>query len=696
MKTFLLSLVLTPLVLFYISSCSHHVEKPSKTFVLVHGAWQASYVWEAVKEELENRGQTVVTVELPAHGSDYASPANVSINVYSDKVVEAINGVQGKVILVGHSMGGVVVSAVAEKIPEKIEKLIYIGAFVPANGQSLLDLAGQDKQSQLRASIIPSKDGLTLDIMHDNIISILCQDAPEPVQDIVLAKVRVEPAIPVTNKVVLTEDNYGKTDKYYIHTLQDHAIGSDLQNAMVLVEGLVKKYPPVNVIHRQDIYFTLGQTYNHLKHYDQAERYMLRAESLEKEAEVIRGPVFILELYKNMADFYLQRKEYEKSRLYYNKLLSGAGLDYQVYYQHAHASLFKIDSAEGHYISAIKHYQEERRVSDSVSGVTASKQIHELSIQYKTEQKDQNIKLLTKQGELQKAQLTQATFNNNIIIGGSVMLVALLLLLYNRYRQKQKSNKLLQLKQEEINQKNARLQGLLRDKDILINDKDILLEEKEWLLKEIHHRVKNNLQIMISLLNTQSKYLDGEEAINAITESKSRMQAMSLVHQKLYQLENSTSINMQTFITEFTDYLKTGFSLGQRIDFNLQVSSIDLDISQAIPLSLILNETITNAIKYAFTNRDKGVIQIIMQLQNVNYITLEISDDGKGFPEGFDVTKSDSMGVRLLKGLVRQIGGTLIVENKTGASIHIKFRKDTVLKSISKRELATHNEAALS
>jgi pimeloyl-ACP methyl ester carboxylesterase len=190
-------------------------------------------VWTDVKAKLEKSGYSVVLVELPAHGDDATPPVNTTMDGYRDKMVSAINGVTGKVILVGHSMGGVVVTSVAEKVPTRIEKLIYIGAFVPANGQSLLDLALTDTESLLGPSLVPSADQLTLDVKHENIVSIFCQDASEDQQQLVLNKYKAEPAIPFTNKVALTEANYGSVDKYYIHTAQDHAIGATLQNSMV-------------------------------------------------------------------------------------------------------------------------------------------------------------------------------------------------------------------------------------------------------------------------------------------------------------------------------------------------------------------------------------------------------------------------------------------------------------------------------
>ncbi|MEO6813764.1 MAG: alpha/beta fold hydrolase, partial [Ginsengibacter sp.] len=228
-KKFMQWLLLTAVITFS-AGCSKDHSPSINTFVLVHGAWQAPYVWNTVKSELEKAGQKVIVVELPAHGDDLTSPAEVSIDVYRDKVISAIQSNNGNVILVGHSLGGVVVSAVAEKIPSEIKKLIYIAGFLPANGQSLIDLANQDAQSLLGPALIPSKD--LLDVRRDAITSIFCQDGSDAVKQLVLDNFRPEPAFPFTNPVTLTDANFGKVDKYYIHTFQDHAIGIDLQNRM--------------------------------------------------------------------------------------------------------------------------------------------------------------------------------------------------------------------------------------------------------------------------------------------------------------------------------------------------------------------------------------------------------------------------------------------------------------------------------
>ena len=245
MKKIISYSVIALLIFFCITGCKNDdVTSPvqSKTFVLIHGAWQAPFVWDSVKAQLEAGGNKVVVVELPAHGDDTTSPANVTMDIYRDKVVDAINKIDGKVILVGHSMGGVVITETAEKIPAKIEKLIYIGAFLPANGQSLIDLANTDAQSLLGPALIPADGGLTLDINKDSITTIFCQDGTAAQKQLVLDNFRVEPAIPFGNAVTLTAANFGSVDKYYIHTTLDNAVGIDLQNRMAAAANITKQY----------------------------------------------------------------------------------------------------------------------------------------------------------------------------------------------------------------------------------------------------------------------------------------------------------------------------------------------------------------------------------------------------------------------------------------------------------------------
>jgi pimeloyl-ACP methyl ester carboxylesterase len=228
-----------PLLLAVVSaaalSCakSHTGTVTPKTFVIVPGAWSGPYAWDSVKASLEKSGNKVVVVQLPGHGSDSTSPQSVTLDVYRDKVVSILDSIGGRVILVGHSLGGAIISEVAEAVPSKIDKLVYVAGFVPLTGQSVLALASTDTTSILGAHLVPSADNLTLGVVYDQIVNSFIQDGTEEAQNLVLANYKAEPAIPLTNKVTLTAANYGSVTKVYIKTLMDHAITPTLQSRML-------------------------------------------------------------------------------------------------------------------------------------------------------------------------------------------------------------------------------------------------------------------------------------------------------------------------------------------------------------------------------------------------------------------------------------------------------------------------------
>jgi len=244
MKNIIMGTMIMIIGLLGLTSCSKDSnDTPDvKTFVLVHGAFQGPYAWQFVKADLERRGQNVVVVELPGHGTDVTNPATVNIDVYRDKVIAAINLIPGKVVLVGHSMGGMVVSATAEKIPQKIEKLIFIGAFVPANGQSILQLAATDQSSLFGPALIPSSDQLSLGMKLTDLAPVFCADGSDAVKQLLIANYRSEPSIPFGSVATITAAKFGSVDKYYIYTSKDMAIGLANQQRMAKSAGITKVY----------------------------------------------------------------------------------------------------------------------------------------------------------------------------------------------------------------------------------------------------------------------------------------------------------------------------------------------------------------------------------------------------------------------------------------------------------------------
>ena len=263
MKKYIYQFVLFASVISLFFSCKKSEpirDLKQKTFVLVHGAWQAPWCWDMVKSQLEEAGQKVFVVELPGHGDDSTPPQNLTLDIYRDVVVNAIYGISEenaksgkknmpvKIELVGHSLAGMVVSEVAEKLPEQIDKLIYIGAYLPTNNQSLLDLAFTDAESLLGKALIFNP--YTLGVPLDSVDDIFCQDCTPELKTELIQKYRDEPLVPFTNSAHLSAANFGKTDKYYIHTLQDHVVGPSLQERMIAAAQIPNsKVFPINSSH---------------------------------------------------------------------------------------------------------------------------------------------------------------------------------------------------------------------------------------------------------------------------------------------------------------------------------------------------------------------------------------------------------------------------------------------------------------
>jgi two-component sensor histidine kinase len=218
-----------------------------------------------------------------------------------------------------------------------------------------------------------------------------------------------------------------------------------------------------------------------------------------------------------------------------------------------------------------------------------------------------------------------------------------------------------------------------------ISDQNIslhhMIEEKEILVKEIHHRVKNNLQIITSLLESQSAYLKNE-SLDAIQDTQHRIFAMSLIHQKLYQPEkNEIKINITAYLHELVNYLCESFKTTPRIKFQMDLEPVELDISLAMPIGMILNEAITNSVKYAFPGQREGIINISIKKAGENRLLFSVADNGIGLPDALDINKVNSLGMKLMRGLSDDIAARFSIKNKQGTEITIEFKTDKSLQS---------------
>ncbi|SDG24114.1 Two-component sensor histidine kinase, contains HisKA and HATPase domains [Dyadobacter soli] len=419
------------------------------------------------------------------------------------------------------------------------------------------------------------------------------------------------------------------------------------------------KYPPRN-IDTEIIFLDVMAHYHTYKgQFDIAEKFI--RQFLKYEPSVNSFLSFELQLHQSVGKLYLHAGRLAMARKHLNeasKWVTTSNPQAVIINIDIQKNLYKLDSAQGNYALALEHFRQFKILSDSIYSVRKSLQIAGIQIQFDLKKKEQDIQTLSQQNKAQLARLAQREFQRNAMVGGTLLLTLLLLSLYVLYRNKQKNNLELKSHQQVIEESNTRLTRTV--------------EEKQLLVREIHHRVKNNLQTVISLLESQAFYLEND-ALTAVKDSQSRIHAMSLIHQKLYLTENVTSINMQVYIEELVSHLGSSHPDSGQISVEMQIDEIYLDVAQAIPLGLIINEAVTNIFKYAFPNGMPGEMLIRFSEISEGRYTLSIHDNGIGLNTEANRARTGSLGMNLMKGLSRELGGDFILKSDHGVKITVQF-----------------------
>ena len=200
------------------------------------------------------------------------------------------------------------------------------------------------------------------------------------------------------------------------------------------------------------------------------------------------------------------------------------------------------------------------------------------------------------------------------------------------------------------------------------------LKEKDLLLKEIHHRVKNNLQIIISLLNLQSGYIKDEETLKAVREGQNRVRSMALVHEKFYQSDELGEIDFKEYSEKLCHFLKQSYSSQDApISISVEAEGIGFDMDTAMPCGLLITEIVSNSLKYAFPHHREGKISVEFKKVPEKKVQMTISDNGIGLPPGFDIAKSESLGMQLIIALTSQLDGELKYTHENGTTFSVTF-----------------------
>lgn len=200
----------------------------------------------------------------------------------------------------------------------------------------------------------------------------------------------------------------------------------------------------------------------------------------------------------------------------------------------------------------------------------------------------------------------------------------------------------------------------------------VSLSEKDMLFREVHHRVKNNLQTVSSLLSLQADLLEDPQALNALESSRSRVEAMGRIHQQLYQTRDWTRVDFHSFLRELVEDLLETYRLG-KVNLVVESESIYFDVDQSIHCCLLINELVTNALKHAFPDGVEGTVRVAMQVLPDGRVMLEIADDGVGFPAELDFRQTESMGLQIAVSLVKNLEGQIEMHCENGTTFQIVF-----------------------
>lgn len=406
----------------------------------------------------------------------------------------------------------------------------------------------------------------------------------------------------------------------------------------------------------------LSQAYYGLKMYKDAIQTSQNAIALVDDKENL------LMAYGIIGNSYYELKNYTSALINQNKALQLLNFVEDTDHQRSiFLELSKTYSQLGDFKNAYKNLNKFKDLEINFLTTIQEKNINELEIKFDSKQKDLALKELTISKQQQTLEiLKQKNFNLILffLIGFSIIITGIVLLaLFNN----KKKNKLLNDKNE-----------IISDKIVLVEEQKIelskSLQERELLLKEIHHRVKNNLQIIMSLLNIQTSKGEDITIDNFLEKAQSRIASMSLIHQSLYENETLDSIDFNVYINQLAVNLIHLFGIeDKKIQLEITAKEIYLDLHTSISLGLILNELFTNALKYAFTDFKNAKISVSIETDDNEEFNLIFSDNGNGYLEKNNSKKS--LGLELIELLALQLGGSIEKQNSKGTKYFMNFKK---------------------
>jgi len=379
-------------------------------------------------------------------------------------------------------------------------------------------------------------------------------------------------------------------------------------------------------------------------------------EDVESKAIANNKKQLLFTCYEGLGDLYILENKLNKAKFYYEK-----GIDLATDFNRKEAKelfyrkLAHLNFLLGNYKYAYNNILQSKSINDSMFNAENIRQMNELTLVYETAEKEKEINELNAEKKIATNENNRKTQQNIYLLITAILFFGLSILAYLAYITNKRKNK-------QLNEKN----------DII----EIALKDKEILMREIHHRVKNNLQIVSSLLSLQSNFIKDEKALEIVNDSRNRVYSMSLIHQSLYNDSTVTKINLQDYISKLLTNLGLSYNLNQNIiHFEKDIEPLILDVDTIVPIGLIINELVTNSLKYAFNNwNGNGVIIVKFESQK-DMFHLGVYDNGSGYDNSFNDANIQSFGHKMIHAFLKKLQGEMKIRNENGTKVDVYFKK---------------------
>jgi len=405
------------------------------------------------------------------------------------------------------------------------------------------------------------------------------------------------------------------------------------------------KKPKVTNEVLSELYTNRSSLFLEMQQYDNALKDIETARYLFKKKE---NKAYLAQLNYKEAAVLFQQKKYRPAKKLFLSVLAEEDSEYTLgLHNTIYQELSKTYAGLGEYDSAYFYQLEYEKISLKEKGHESKLKMEELKAKYETEQKEATI-------VAQNERLSQQRIIQWFAIGFAALFGLLLLQSFRSSKSKKSYNQALETSNALLAEKN---------------------KENEILLKEIHHRVKNNLQTISSLLSLQSESIEDKTALDAVKASKNRVASIALIHEKLYQRKNMAAVEMRDYFETIGHAIIESFGpKADHVELEIKVPPLELDVDTAIPIGLITNELITNSLKYAFKKRENGKISIHLEKGENNLIQLIISDNGEFDDSSTTKKEGTGFGTLLVELLTTQLGGQLEKYTDDGTATKILFK----------------------